>query len=147
MTEAEHIAITGRTLVLFDGVCVLCNRTVRFLLNRDPADNLRFAPTQSPLAHEFLTRFGLDTPPEGVIVICDALTPAERLYTRSDASAEALRHIKNPYPALGTLLRFVPRWLREFGYGIVARNRYRIFGRYDTCPIPTEGQRSRILGV
>jgi len=147
MTEAERIEITGRTLVLFDGVCVLCNGTIRFLLNRDPPGNLRFAPTQSSLAHEFLIRFGLDTPPEGVIVISDALTPAERLYTRSDASAEALRHIKSPYPALGTLLRLIPRWLREFGYGIVARNRYRIFGRYDTCPIPTEEQRSRILGI
>jgi predicted DCC family thiol-disulfide oxidoreductase YuxK len=85
--------------------------------------------------------------PEGVILITAALTPQGAIYHRSDAVAEALHQLQNPWPKLAAILRFVPRTLREGGYRIVARNRYRVFGKFDTCPIPTEAQRSRILGI
>ncbi len=147
MTEAERIAITGRTLVLFDGVCSLCNHTIRFLLHRDPAGQLRFAPNESPLGREILGRFHITASPETVVVITNVLTPIERLSTRSDAFAEALRHLRRPWPLVGRLLAFMPRFLREAGYSLVARYRYRLFGRYDTCPLPPPAQRTRILGV
>ena len=147
MTDVERIEITGRTLILFDGVCSMCNHTIRFLMSRDPGGRLRFAPNESPLAHEFLTRLGIKTAPETVVVITNALTPIERFYTRSDASSEALRHLRRPWPLFGRLLTLVPRFLRETGYSLVARYRYRFFGKYDTCPIPTQAQRSRILGM
>ena len=147
MTDTERVEITGRTLILFDGVCSLCNHTIRFLMSRDPNGRLRFAPNESPLALDFLTRSGLKAAPETVVVITNALTPIEHFYTRSDASAEALRHLQRPWPLLGSLLSLVPRFLREAGYSLVARYRYRLFGKYDTCPIPTQAQRSRILGM
>jgi len=148
MSPADHIEVAGRHVVLYDGVCGLCNRVVRLLLRVDKAGQLRYAPLETPLAVELLAHFPtLPTEPEGVILITDALTPREQIYRRSDAVGEALRRIPGGWPVLGFLVRIVPRSLREWGYSIVARNRYRLFGKFDTCPIPTESQRSRILGM
>ena len=158
MTEAERAQIAGRPLLLYDGVCVLCNGLVRFLLRHDTSEakseaqpeaqlaDFRFAPLQSPLALELLPP-SATTALEGVVLITDTLTPSQRLYRRSDAVAHALQLLGSPWHRLGTLLALLPRPLREFGYTIVARLRYRLFGRYATCPIPTPDQRSRILGV
>jgi predicted DCC family thiol-disulfide oxidoreductase YuxK len=148
MTAAEQAAIAGRSVILYDGVCGLCNRVVRLLLRLDREGHLRFAPLESPIAAEILARF--PTPPgepEGVLLITAALMPEEAIYRRFDAVAEALRTLSGPWPLIGALLRLVPRPLREWSYGLIARNRYRLFGRYDTCPLPTPAQRSRILGV
>lgn len=135
-------------MVLYDGVCGLCNRFVQLLLRIDRDGVLRFVPLQSALGAELLAPFS-DTPSpvEGVILVAAALTPHEAVFHRSDAVAEALRRLKSPWPMLARLLHFVPRSLREWGYGMVARNRYRLFGKFDACPIPTESQRSRILGI
>src|SRR6266851_7872932 len=154
MTEAERAQIAGRPLLLYDGVCVLCNGLVRFLLRRDNSEaksearlaTFRFAPLQSPLALELLPP-SATTALEGVVLITNTLTPSQRLYRRSDAVAHALQLLGSPWRRFGTLLALIPRPLREFGYTIVARLRYRLFGRYATCPIPTPDQRSRILGV
>src|SRR6266851_3925904 len=154
MTEAERAQIAGRPLLLYDGVCVLCNGLVRFLLRHDRSESrrtdFRFAPLQSPLALELvalLSPSASSQPSEGVVLITDTLTPYQRLYRRSDAVARALQLLGSPWQRLGTLLALIPRPLREFGYTVVARLRYRLFGRYATCPIPTPDQRSRILGV
>jgi predicted DCC family thiol-disulfide oxidoreductase YuxK len=147
MTDPEHAEIEGRALLLYDGVCALCNGVVQFLLKHDRQDKLRYAPLQSNLGREILARFGIHTFPDGVMLLTDALTPQERLYSRSDAVAEALRQLPSPWRLLGRLVALVPRRLREFGYGIVARLRYRIFGRYDTCPLPPLHQRRKLLGV
>ena len=154
MTEAERAQIAGRPLLLYDGVCVLCNGLVRFLLRHDNSEaksearlaTFRFAPLQSPLALELLPP-SATTALEGVVLITNTLTPSQRLYRRSDAVAHALQLLGSPWRRFGTLLALIPRPLREFGYTIVARLRYRLFGRYATCPIPTPDQRSRILGV
>jgi predicted DCC family thiol-disulfide oxidoreductase YuxK len=148
MTVLEQAVLTGRPILLYDGVCGLCNRLVRFFLRLDSGSVLFFAPLESPLALEFLSRFpGLPTDSEGITLITHALTPQETFYHRSEAIAEALRYLGGIWSLFGALLLFIPRFLREAGYGTVARNRYRIFGKFDTCPIPTEAQRSRILGM
>lgn len=148
MTQAEHTVIAGRSLVLYDGVCGLCNRVVQLLLRFDRAGHLRFAPLESPLGREMLVPFSSSpTEPEGIILIADALTPNQRIYRRSDAVAEALRRVPGSWSVLAAMLRLVPRFLREWSYGLIARSRYRLFGKYDACPIPTPGQRSRILGM
>src|SRR5258708_6714380 len=158
MTEAERAQIAGRPLLLYDGVCVLCNGLVRFLLRHDRSEakseaksearlaDFRFAPLQSPVALELLPP-SATTVLEGVVLITDPLPPPQRLYGRSDAVAHALQLLGPPGHRLGTILALIPRPLREFGYTIVARLRYRLFGRYATCPIPTPDQRSRILRV
>jgi predicted DCC family thiol-disulfide oxidoreductase YuxK len=147
MTEPEHIEIEGRALLLYDGVCALCNGVVRFFLKHDKLEKLRYAPLQSPLGREMLARFGIDSLPDGVILITNSLTPRERLYRRSDAVGAALELLSGPWRLLGRSLMLVPRRLRELAYGIVARMRYRLFGRYTTCPLPPPNQRSRLLGV
>jgi predicted DCC family thiol-disulfide oxidoreductase YuxK len=125
----------------------LCNGVVQFLLKHDRQEKLRYAPLQSSLGQEILGRFGIRTFPDGVMLLTDALKPQERLYNRSDAVAEALKLLPAPWRRLGQLLLLVPKTLREFGYGIVARLRYRILGRYDTCPLPPLDQRRKLLGV
>jgi predicted DCC family thiol-disulfide oxidoreductase YuxK len=147
MTEAEHDAMEGRALLLYDGVCALCNGVVNFLIKRDRLDRIRFAPLQSDLGRETLARFGIRTFPDGVMLVTGVLTPAERLYERSDGFAVALKLLGAPWRMVGRVLGLVPRWLREWGYGVVARYRYRVFGRYDACPIPSPEQRGRLLGV
>jgi predicted DCC family thiol-disulfide oxidoreductase YuxK len=147
MTEAERNAIEGRALFLYDGVCALCNGVVRFLIRRDRQDRLRYAPLQSSLGREVLARFGISTFPDGVVLVTDALTPNERLCQRSDAGAASLQLLGQPWRLAGRVLALVPRPLRDWSYGIVARFRYRLIGRYDTCPLPTPEQRGRLLGV
>jgi predicted DCC family thiol-disulfide oxidoreductase YuxK len=147
MTEPEHIEIEGRAVVLYDGVCALCNGVVRFFLEHDKLEKLRYAPLQSPLGREILARFGIGSPSDGVILVIDSLTPQERLYRRSDAVGAALELLPGVWRLLGRFLMLIPRPLREFGYGIVARMRYLLFGRYTSCPVPPPNQRSRLLGV
>jgi predicted DCC family thiol-disulfide oxidoreductase YuxK len=147
MTEVEHNAMEGRALLLYDGVCALCHGVVKFLMKRDRMDRLRYAPLQSELGREVLARFGIRTFPDGVMLLTEALTPTERLYERSDGFSEALQLLGGPWGLAGKALAFVPRWLREWGYGVVARFRYRVFGRYDACPVPTPEQRGHLLGV
>ena len=135
MTERERSAIQGRALLLYDGVCALCNGVVRLLLRHDRADRLRYAALQSDVGQETLARLGDASFPDGVVLLTDALTAEERVYRRSDAVAQALQ-------LLGGGWR-----VREFAYGLVARVRYRLFGRYPSCPLPPPEQRGRLLGV
>ncbi|HEX4578203.1 MAG TPA: DCC1-like thiol-disulfide oxidoreductase family protein [Edaphobacter sp.] len=147
MTATERNAIEGRALLLYDGVCALCNGVVKFLLKRDRLGRFRFAPLQSDLGREVLARFDIHTFPDGVMLLTNALTPSERLYQRSDAVAASLQLLNAHRRVVGKALALLPRPLRDWGYGMVARFRYRLFGRYDTCPMPPPEQRSRLLGV
>jgi len=147
MTDEERSAIKGRALLLYDGVCALCNGVVQFLMKRDRLDSFRYAPLQSRLGREMLARFDIHSFPDGVVLLTDALTQEERLYQRSDAVAAAMMLLSRPWQLAGKVLRLIPRRLRDWGYRLVARFRYRLFGRYDTCPIPPPEQRNRLLGV
>jgi len=147
MTDPEHAEIEGRALLLYDGVCALCNGVVQFLLKHDRQEKLRYAPLESTLGREILRRCHIRSLPDGVVLLTDALTARERLYRRSDAFAAALRLLPSPWRLLGRLVALVPRPLRELGYGVVARLRYRVFGHYDTCPLPPLDQRRKLLGM
>jgi predicted DCC family thiol-disulfide oxidoreductase YuxK len=147
VVAANRAQIEGRPIVLFDGVCVFCNHTVRFLLRRDRRATLRFVPLESPLGEHLLARFNAQHGPQGIVLITNALTPAEHLSRRTEAFSDALSFIDAPWRTLGKLLHLIPRPLRELGYGFVVRYRYRLFGRYLTCPIPAPDERSRILGI
>jgi predicted DCC family thiol-disulfide oxidoreductase YuxK len=147
MTAAEHSAIEGHALLLYDGVCGLCNSAVRFFMKHDKRNTLRYAPLQSDLGREMLARFDIHTFPDGVVLLTDTLTDGERIYHRSDAVAAALKLLGGRWSLLGKVAAGVPYPLRNWGYGIIARLRYRLFGRYDTCPIPAPEQRDRLLGV
>jgi predicted DCC family thiol-disulfide oxidoreductase YuxK len=145
--EKYRTQIEGRPVLLFDGVCVFCNRTVQFLIRRDREATLRFVPLESPLGQALLAQYNAQQGLEGIILITNALTPSARLSRRTEAFSDMLQLLPLPWSTLGKTFRLVPRFLREFGYGLFARYRYRLFGRHATCPIPSPEQRSRILGV
>lgn len=138
-------------MLLYDGVCVVCNRTVQFLLRHEHDAALRFVPLESPLGRALLSLYdtqpGCDPGKEGVILISGALMPAAQLSRRTDAFAAVLQRLRSPWPIIGRLLRWTPRLLREPAYTLFARYRYRLFGRHDVCPLPTPEQRARILGI
>ncbi|HUD15232.1 MAG TPA: DCC1-like thiol-disulfide oxidoreductase family protein [Terracidiphilus sp.] len=148
MSDLENIG--NRMLVIYDGVCGFCNLSVRWFLVRDRNDRLRFAASDSPKVADLLARHGLDaamaTGNSGTILVAQAVeTPAERLLIRSDAVIAMLRALPGPWPGLAAMLRIIPHPLRDLGYRLVARWRYRIWGRLDACPIPTAQERARFL--
>lgn len=147
MNDSDRIKIAGRNVVLYDGVCGLCNFVVRFLLRFDRRETFVFVPLESPLAEELLAPFGRYDGPEGVNLLTAALTSAQQLFRRSDAVLHGLRLLGGAWSVPAAIYSLVPRGVRERSYGFIARHRYQIFGRYDTCPIPTPEQRGRILGV
>ncbi len=140
-------------IVLYDGVCGLCNRTVQFVLKRDRAGIFRFASLQSALASRILARHGKDASDLDTVYVVLNCDPAnlekggEALLVRSDAVLYILRRLGGFWATMGSLLRWIPRAIRDWGYGIVARIRYRVFGRYDTCPIPSAETRTRFLDL
>ena len=127
-------------LVLFDGVCNLCAGVVRFVIERDREARFRFAPLQSELGRAQQREHGIDPDALATFVLIDA----EGAATRSTAVLRILRWLGAPWRWLYPL-RFVPRPLRDALYGVVARNRYRWFGRRDDCLVPTAELRSRFL--
>jgi predicted DCC family thiol-disulfide oxidoreductase YuxK len=146
--------LEGRLLVVYDGECGFCNRSIRWLLRRDRKDRLRFAPSTAPAVEELLASHGvqpfgkdpnLDPGRETVLVFRNIGSPVEELLVRSNAILACLRVLPPPWPAFAAILRLIPRALRESGYRFIARRRYRIWGRYATCPIPTPDERPHFL--
>jgi predicted DCC family thiol-disulfide oxidoreductase YuxK len=132
-------------ILLYDGVCGLCNFWVQFALERDPNGRFRFAPLQGSTAARILARHGKDPAAlDTVYLVLDPDAPAERLLTKGRAIGRVLHELGGLWTIPG-LLRFLPDFLLDLGYDFVARNRYRWFGRHDSCPIPTPAQRARFL--
>ncbi|MFD1599941.1 thiol-disulfide oxidoreductase DCC family protein [Halobellus rarus] len=127
-------------VVLFDGVCNLCNGVVRFLLPRDPAGRLRFASLQSDAGRRLLERHGLPT--EGFDSI--ALVDGDRVYTKSGAVLRIASLLGWPY-RVATVARVIPTGVRDRAYDVVAEHRYEWFGQRDQCMIPDEDVSDRFL--
>ncbi len=131
------------TLVLFDGVCPLCNGFVRFMIARDPEGRFRFAPLQGEAGHRACAAAGLDLPagvhPDTIVVI-----QGGKAQVRSDAVLTIAGGLPFPWRILA-VGRVLPRPVRDALYRLVARNRYRWFGRRTTCPVPSPGIRERFL--
>lgn len=128
-----------RPVILFDGVCNLCNRSVRFVIDRDPEARFLFAHLQSGFAAGLLA--SLDGPADLTTVI---LVEEGRLYTRSTAALRIARGLSGPW-RLAYVLIAVPRPIRDAVYGWIARNRYRWFGRTEACRIPTPDEAARFI--
>lgn len=135
-------------IILYDGVCGLCNRLVQFLLKHDKHGRLRFASLQSEFAEKVLRRHGFDPKDlDTVHVVENYDQPNERVLQRSDAILRAGRELGGGWSALSAVASVIPRALRDPFYRLVARNRYRMFGKYETCMLPDPSQRSRFLDV
>jgi predicted DCC family thiol-disulfide oxidoreductase YuxK len=126
-------------LILFDGVCVLCSRWVAFVIAHDPAARYRFVAIQTPLGRRLAARFGIDaeTPPTNVIVT------GGRAYFKLDSVVAVLRDL--PGWRWTRVAYALPRRVRDFLYDRIAKNRYHLFGRRDSCLVPTTDVRARFL--
>lgn len=135
-------------IILYDGVCGLCNRMVQFLLKHDKDGRLRFASLQSEFAAQVLGRHGIDAKDlDTVNVVENYGQPGERVLQRSDAILRAGRELGGLWGASSSIARVVPRALRDLVYGFVATNRYRVFGKHDTCMLPDPDQKSKFLDI
>jgi predicted DCC family thiol-disulfide oxidoreductase YuxK len=129
------------SIIVFDGVCVLCSGWVRFLLPRDRAGRFRFATMQSDAGRRLLAQHGLD--PEDPVSFL--LVEGDRAYTDSGALLRILCRLGGWWRSTG-IFYAVPRFLRDALYRWVARRRYRWFGRREACFVPTPETASRFLG-
>jgi len=153
--EALSVRAERHPVLLYDGVCGLCNRTVQFVLKRDRSDVFRFAALQSALGRRILEKQGInpaDLDTFYVVVGFDASLPAgpdqnARVLARSDAVSFVLGQLGGVWGFFGGLLMMVPRFVRDGMYNLVARSRYRVFGRYEQCPVPSEADRKRFLDL
>ncbi|WP_395740850.1 thiol-disulfide oxidoreductase DCC family protein [Prosthecobacter sp.] len=127
-------------LLLFDGVCHLCDNSVKFILRRDPAGKIKFAPIQSPLGSKLYTQHGLDPAAPNAMLF---LTP-RGAFKASDAPLEIARTLGGMWK-LALIFKLLPRVLRDAAYYVIARNRYRWFGRDDACMMPTKELKARML--
>ena len=127
-------------IVLFDGVCNLCNASVNFLLDRDPEGQFRFAALQSEAGHRHLERCGLAPGDLESFVLVEE----GRCYRRSEAALRVARRLPGAWRLLYGLI-ILPPSVRDALYDVVARHRYRWFGRRDTCRLPTPEEQERFL--
>ena len=127
-------------IVLYDGVCGLCDRSVQLILRNDRRGRFRFAALQSEAGHALLQRFGMAPGAlDSVVLVEDG-----RAWQKSRAALRIARRMDAPFPLLWPL-RIVPPPVADFFYDLLARNRYRLFGKLDACMVPPPEVRARFL--
>lgn len=128
-------------VVLFDGVCNLCNASVRFIIRRDPEGKIKFAALQSSAGQSLLSGHHLSQNDFYTIVFIRN----GKVFQQSDAVLQITRELRRPWPLIYSVGRMIPHIVRDWIYKIIAANRYKIFGRKSECMIPTPDLRSRFL--
>lgn len=130
-----------RSVLVFDGVCVLCSTWVDFVLRHDRAGRYRFSAMQTPTGRALLTAHHLDPDdPRSFLLLEDGIA-----YTDTDGILRVLRSLGRGWSAVAVLIRIVPRFIRDPVYRWTARNRYRIFGRHAACRMPDPNLADRFL--
>lgn len=133
--------------LLYDGECGFCDCTVRWVLRRDRHKRVKFAPLQSETGKRTLRKLGLDEKElSTMILIVDPGTPNEKYLVRGKAAATVLQVIGGGWAILG-VARFLPRFMLDFGYTLIANNRNRLMKRMESCRIPTAEERDRFIDM
>lgn len=127
-------------IILFDGVCNFCNASINFVIRHDPKGYFRFGPLQSDTARQLATthHFEVDSMESFILV------ENGQVYTKSTAALKVVRRLPFPWK-LGYAGMILPRFVRDAVYSWIARNRYRWFGKQDSCMVPTPEVRERFL--
>ena len=128
------------SIIVFDGECVLCSANARFVLRFDRQARFRLAAVQSPVGADICRRFGIDSDDPTTLIVLEG----DRALTDSAAVFAIWRGLGWPW-RIATMLAIVPRPVRDAAYRLVARNRYRLFGRRDRCWMPAPEYRHRLL--
>lgn len=131
----------NKLIILFDGVCNLCNSAVQFVIERDKQDRFRFAALQSEIAEKLVKARGIDTSKVDSIILIE---PGVAYYTESEAAVMIGKEFGGLWKLLG-LFQWVPTAIRDPIYRWVARNRYKWFGKKEACMVPTPALRARFL--
>jgi predicted DCC family thiol-disulfide oxidoreductase YuxK len=145
MAEVPASVDDFQQLVLFDGVCAFCDRTVRWLMDRDPAGRLRFAPLQGEVAAELRRRHPEIPEDIDTLVFVERHGSDETVVLRSRAVLQVCRQLQPP-PDWLRWVAWLPAPLADLGYRLFVRFRYRIFGKLDECRVPSDAERARFLG-
>ncbi|TRO66450.1 thiol-disulfide oxidoreductase DCC family protein [Christiangramia sabulilitoris] len=131
----------NKKIVLFDGVCNLCNKAVQRIIKNDKKDVFRFASLQSDLGKKLVAERGMDPEEIDSIILID---PGVAYYKKSTAALEISRELSGGYSLLKNFL-FLPEVIRDGIYDIIANNRYKWFGKKDQCMIPTPELKAKFL--
>ncbi|RRO17119.1 thiol-disulfide oxidoreductase DCC family protein [Flavobacteriaceae bacterium 14752] len=136
LPEDKHI-------ILFDGICNFCNDSVRFIMKRDKKDLYRYASLQSELGQKLTQERNINTDEVDSIIL---IQPSEAYYIKSDAALEIAKNMSGLYPVLSIFL-VLPRGFRDFFYDLIAKNRYKWFGKKEICPMPLPEEQDKFLEV
>ena len=141
-----NLSSVAHPILLYDGVCGLCNHLVQFILRRDREGIFRFASLQNEFAATILARHGVSNSDlDTVYVVLNHNEANEAFLARSEAAVYVLQQLGGFWRFCGFMFGLLPRPFRDWIYRAIARNRYRVFGRYDTCPLPSQETRARFL--
>ena len=132
---------SDKKIILFDGICNLCNGAIQFVIKRDTKDTFRYATIQSNIGQKLLTERNIDSAKIDSIILIE---PSVAYYIKSDAALKIGRSFGGGY-ALLSIFSWIPRVLRDGVYDLIAKNRYRWFGKKATCMIPTPELQSKFL--
>ena len=132
--------LPDQPVILFDGVCNFCNYWVNFAIKRDKKKKLRFAPLQGEAAKKLLYQFGLDTSTFSSVILIDN----GKAYTQSSAAFRICKYLDGGWRLVYGLM-IIPKFIRDFLYNIIARNRYKWFGKRKECMVPTPEMIERFL--
>jgi predicted DCC family thiol-disulfide oxidoreductase YuxK len=127
-------------IILFDGICNFCNRTVNVILDYDKDAKFQFAASQSIAGINKIIEFNLDQAVSASVILIDN----EKVYKKTDAVIQIAKQLYG-WPRLFGFIKFIPRPIRDFVYDIIAKNRYTLFGKRASCRMPEESERNRFL--
>ena len=136
----ENHTIANQDILLFDGVCNLCNSSVNFIIDRDPKEQFKFAALQSDFGQKKLAELGFNQSEFDSLV----LLSEDKVHKKSTAALRIARRLNGLYPLLYVFM-IIPPFIRHGIYDIIAKNRYKWFGKQDSCRIPTPDLKARFV--
>jgi predicted DCC family thiol-disulfide oxidoreductase YuxK len=144
-TTTFQSAMADGPVLLYDGLCGFCNGTVQFVLRHDRRGTMRFATLQGEFARQVIARHpDLASVDSLILLEKSTTTDAEAVSARSSAVLGVARYLGGPWNVVRVFV-IIPLFLRDWAYDVFARFRYRLFGRYDRCPVPSAAERARFI--
>lgn len=129
-------------LIIYDGICHFCSKSIHFIIKRDPKKLFQFTPMQSDLAMKLIEKYGINLTKGDTLI----LIKNNRYFMASEAILEIAKNLSGYWYFLN-IFRIIPPSIRNWIYWLIARNRYRIFGRSKTCIMPSENFKDRFIGI
>jgi predicted DCC family thiol-disulfide oxidoreductase YuxK len=132
----------NKQLILFDGVCNLCNTSIQYVIKHDKNNLFMFAPLESTIGQDIINKYNIDTKNTDSIIL---YSEENGLFTKSTAAVKIANHLGFPLNILSVFF-IIPPFIRNWVYDFIAKNRYRWYGKQEACMIPTPELKSKFLG-